>query len=211
MILNEIFIRNPQFLHGNTSTSESRCMKTLKEMHQRFKEGKFHESKMQLWTWLQNSTPNGRMYYGLGKQCSLEAILPAIRQKLSDSESTFLRFSTKTSKQCLSHADHAHPTKEMLKATYRIVEENFIPEDRADNKDTKSPVNITKHFQRLAADTGTTWLSASCSKVLRDVATDGDITECVRCNSPASCNTKIERMPEVIVLEIVKKKMIEGD
>ena len=124
---------------------------------------------MQLWTWLQNSTPNGRMYYGLGKQCSLEAILPAIRQKLSDSESTFLRFSTKTSKQCLSHADHAHPTKEMLKATYRIVEENFIPEDRVDNKDTKSPVNITKHFQRLAADTGTTWLSASCSKVLRDV------------------------------------------
>ena len=94
----------------------------------------------------------------------------------------------------------------MLKATYRIVEENFIPEDRVDNKDTKSPVNITKHFQRLAADTGTTWLSASCSKVLRDVATDGDITECVRCNSPASCNTKIERLPEVIVLEIVKKK-----
>lgn len=55
-------------------------------------------------------------------------------------------------------------------------------------------------------DTGTTWLTASCSKVLRDVATDGDITECVRCNSPASCNTKIERLPEVIVLEIVKKK-----
>ena len=50
MILNEIFIRNPQFLHVNTSTSESRCMKTLKEVHQRFKEGKFHESKMQLWT-----------------------------------------------------------------------------------------------------------------------------------------------------------------
>ena len=202
---------NPQFLHVNTSTSESRCMKTLKEMHQRFKEGKFHESKMQLWTWLQNSTPIGRMYYGLGKHCSLEAILPAIRQKLSHSESTFLRFSTKTSKQCLSHADHAHPAKEMLKATYRIVEENFIPEDRVDNKDTKSPVNIAKHFQRLAADTGTTWLSASCSKVLTDVSTDGDITECVRCNSPASCNTKIERLPEVIVLEIVKKKMNEGD
>ena len=76
-------------------------------MYQRFKEGKFHESKMQLWTWLQNSTPNGRMYYGLGKQCSVEATLPAIGQKLSDSESTLLRLSTKTSKQCLSHADHA--------------------------------------------------------------------------------------------------------
>ena len=98
--------------------------------------------------------------------------------------------------------------KEMLKATYRIVEENFISEDRVDNKDTKSPVNITKHFQRLAADTGTSWLSASCSKVLKDVATDGDITECVWCNSPASCNTKIERLTEVIVLEIVKKKMM---
>ncbi|CAH3152373.1 unnamed protein product, partial [Porites evermanni] len=69
-----------------------------------------------------------------------------------------LVFSTKTSKQCLSHADHAHPAKEMLKATYRIVEENFIPEDRVDNKDTKSPVIITKHFQHLVADTGTTWL-----------------------------------------------------
>ena len=100
--------------------------------------------------------------------------------------------------------------KEMLKATYRIVEENFISEDRVDNKDTKNPVNITKHFQRLAADTGTSWLSASGSKVLKDVATDGDITECIWCNSPASCNTKIERLTEVIVLEIVKKKKNDG-
>ncbi len=206
VIFNEIFTRNPHMLHLNTSDNvESQCMATLKEMHQLFRQEQFHESKMKLWTWLQNRTTNGRMYFGIGTQCSLEAILPTIRQKLTDIESKFITTTTKTSKKCLKHNDHKHQTKEISKATNRIVEETFIPEDRLCNSDNTSPINLTKYFERVAAVRGTTWLSASCSSVLKDTGTEEDIVQCVRCDMPATCTTKIESLPDVIVLEIVKK------
>jgi len=183
-------------------------MQTLKEMHKLFKNENFHESKIMLWEWLQNRTDNGRTYYGIGKQCSLEAILPSIRHKLTEIESMFLTINIKTSKRCLNHADHQHPTKEISKATFRVVEENFLPEDRLYISNSASPINLTKHFQRYAATKGITWTSASCSKVLKDLTTDKDLVECVRCDSPATCNSQIKSLPDIIVLEIVKKMMV---
>ena len=197
-------MRNPHFLNATGST-QSQCMQTLKEMHKLFKHEKFHESKMMLWEWLQNRTDNGRTYYGIGKQCSLEAILPSIRNKLTEIESKFLTINIKTSKICLNQADHQHPTKEISKATFKVVEENFLPEDRLFISNSTSPINLTKNFQRYAATKGITWTSASCSKVIKDLISDEDLVECVRCDSPATCNSQITSLPDIIVLEIVKK------
>ena len=41
---------------------------------------------------------NGRVYYGIGQHCSLEAILPTIVHKLNDVERTFLTIATKSNK-----------------------------------------------------------------------------------------------------------------
>ena len=64
--------------------------------------------------------------------------------------------------------EHVHPTKKLSKATYRVVEETFIPVYRVIENDGKSQaVNITKYFERVAAASGTYCLSASCCKVIQ--------------------------------------------
>ena len=73
-----------------------------------------------------------------------------------------------------NQAEHQHPTKEISKATFRVVEENFLPEDRLFISSSTSPINLTKHFQRYAATKGITWTSASCSKVIKDLISDED-------------------------------------
>jgi len=85
------------------------------------------------------------------------------------------------------------------------VKENILPEDKLYISNSASPLNLTKHFQRYAATKGITWTSASCSKVLKDLTTDKDLVECVRCDSLAICNSQIKSLPDIIVLEIVKK------
>ena len=37
--------------------------------------GKFHESKMTLWKWLRDETPNGHTYYAFGKEATLDSII----------------------------------------------------------------------------------------------------------------------------------------
>lgn len=70
VIMSEILNRNPEFITTLATHTQTKALKALKSAWSLNCDGKYHDSKIALWLWLQNETCNGRIYYRLGNQCS---------------------------------------------------------------------------------------------------------------------------------------------
>ena len=110
VIMAAILNRNPQFIKSSVNKQESKALKALKSAWILNGDGKYHESKMSLWLWLQNETCNGRIYYKIGNQSSLEGIIHSLHNYMSQEERNFFTFVTSVSRQCsfsrTTHSSH---------------------------------------------------------------------------------------------------------
>ena len=82
---------------------------------------KFHNSKIILWSWLQNETCNGRIYYRLGNQCSLEGIIHSLHYYMTQEERKFFSFVTSVSRKCCKFGNHVFTSKERQSAHLKLL------------------------------------------------------------------------------------------
>lgn len=68
--------------------------------------GKFHESKMNLWRWLQDNTTNGHTYYVYGKEASLQSIIYRLLQTMTDEIREKFSIKTTYSQTCNVNSSH---------------------------------------------------------------------------------------------------------
>lgn len=68
--------------------------------------GKFHESKMNLWRWLQDNTTNGHTYYVYGKEASLQSIIYRLLETMTDEIREKFSIKTTYSQTCNVNSSH---------------------------------------------------------------------------------------------------------
>ena len=69
IVMSEILNRNPEFMQTlATHPQQTKALQALKSAWKLNCNGRYHESKMALWLWLQNETCNGRITGGPSSQ-----------------------------------------------------------------------------------------------------------------------------------------------
>lgn len=200
VIMSEIMNRNPDFLTPSTNTQESRALKSLQSAWNLNCAGKHHESKMALWLWLQNETYNGRIYYRLGNQSSLEGIIHSLHHYMSHNERNFFTFVTSVSRQCSMYNNHIFTSREQSSASFKIITDEILPEDHTDPLNDKSNISLVKYFKRHAKPSGYSSLSGVCN--YKD--SDNGNGHAANCDKPATRHSTIKQIPELVVFELFK-------
>ena len=206
IVMLEILHRNPQFITGSTTcTQHTNALQALKSPWTLYCNHKYHDSKMALWLWLQNKTCNGRIYYRLGNQCSLEGIIHSLHHYMSEEERKFFSFVTSVSRRCSRFSDHKFKAREQHNGTFKIIVDEIIPEDRADPSDPQSSYSLVKYFNRYAIPGGHSCLSGTCDYKYQVGSDDSAPNiQAHKCNKPALRTTTIKQIPNLIILEIFK-------
>ena len=136
VVMSEIFNRHPEFLTSSPMNKQlTKAFQALNRAWNLNCNDKLHGSKIILWSWLQNETCNGRIYYRLGNQCSLEGIIHSLHYYMTQEERKFFSFVTSVSRKCCKFGNHIFPSKERQSGTFKIIVDEVIPEDRTDPSD----------------------------------------------------------------------------
>ena len=202
IVISEILHRNPEFITASsvTHTQQSKALQALTSAWKLYCNGKHHDSKIALWLWLQNETCNGRTYYRLGNQCSLEGIIHSLHHYMSEEERKFFSFVTSVSRKCARFSDHKFKVREQHSGTFKIVVDEIIPEDRTDPSDPQSSISLAKYFERHAMPGGYSCLSGKCDYKYQVGDDDGKTnTHLGKCNQPALRTMSITQILNLII------------
>ena len=102
LVMSEIFNRHPEFLTSSPmrNKQQTKAFQALNRAWNLNCNDKLHDSKIILLSWLQNETCNGRIYYRLGNQCSLEGTIHSLYYYMTQEERKFFSFVTSVSRKC---------------------------------------------------------------------------------------------------------------
>ena len=207
IVMSEVLNRNPEFITSvQTRTQHTKALQALKSAWKLNCSGKYHDSKIALWLWLQNETCNGRIYYRLGNQCSLEGIIHLLHYHMHQEECKFFSFVTSISRKCSQFSGHRFSLREQRSGTFKIIADEITPQDRTDPADEKSSISLINYFKRRAMPSGYSCFSGTCNYMLQDGNDDGTCTAASidKCTHSALRTTTIKQIPNLIILEIFK-------
>lgn len=205
VVMSEILNRNSEFMRTlPTHPQQTKALQALKSAWKFNCDGKYHDSKMALWLWLQNETCNGRIYYRLGNQCSLEGIIHSLHHYMGQEERKFFSFVTLVSRKCSKFSDHRFTLREQCSGTFKIIVDEIDPEDRTDPSDQISPVSLVKYFKRRITPGGYSCFSGICSYTCQDKNEGKGSMGTCKCSQPAVRTTTVKQVPNLIIFEIFK-------
>lgn len=205
VVMSEILNRNSEFMRTlPTNPQQTKALQALKSVWKFNCDGKYHDSKMALWLWLQNETCNGRIYYRLGNQCSLEGIIHSLHHYMGQEERKFFSFVTLVSRKCSKFSDHRFTLREQCSGTFKIIVDEIDPEDRTDPSDQISPVSLVKYFKRRITPGGYSCFSGICSYTCQDKNEGKASMGTCKCSQPAVRTTTVKQVPNLIIFESFK-------
>lgn len=203
IVMSEVLNRNSEFItSAQAHTQPTKALQALKSAWKLNCSRKYHDSKIALWLWLQNETCNGRIYYRLGNQCSLEGIIHSLHYYMHQEERKFFSFVTSISRKCSQFSSHRFSLREQHSGTFKIIADEIIPQDRTDPAEEKSSISLIKYFNRHAMPSGYSCFSGTCNYMLQDGNDDGTAATIEKCTHTALRTTTIKQIPNLITLEI---------
>jgi len=202
VVMSEILNRNSEFMRTlPTHSQQTKALQALKSSCTFNCDGKYHESKMALWLWLQNETCNGRIYYRLGNQCSLEGIIHSLYHHMAREKKKFFSFVTLVSRNCSKFSDQRFTLREQCSGSFKILVDEIEPEDRTDPSDQISPVSLIKYFKRRITPGGYSCFSGVCKYICQNKNEGKASMDTVHVNVRT---TTVKQVPNLIIFEIFK-------
>ena len=198
-LLSEIFNRYQEFFTSSpVNAQQTKAFQALNRAWNLNCDNKLHDSKIILRSWLQNQTCNGRIYYRLGNQCTLEGIIHSSHYYMTQEERKFYSLVTSVSRKCCKFGNHLFPSKEIQSGTFKIIVDEVIPEDQTDPSDSQSAISLIKYFKRHAIPQGYSCVCGTCN-YMNETRNNAH-----KCDQPALRITTLQHIPNLIIFEVFK-------
>lgn len=126
VVMSEIFNRHPDFFTSSpVNAQQTKAFEAFNRAWNLNCNDKLHDSKIILLSWLKNEICNDRIYYTLGNQCSLEAIIHSLRYYMTQEERKIFSLVTSVSRKYCKFGNHVFPSKERQSGTFKMNELNW--------------------------------------------------------------------------------------
>ena len=157
--------------------------------------GKFHESKMNLWSWLRDNTTHGHTYYAYGKEASLQSIIYRLLETMPNEIRE--RFSIKTTYSQLCNANSGHNScRSFTHSVFPISSDDVLDKHLFLNSQEFDVIHVIKHKLTLDKFIG----FSKCSVLMGDnsISTNNRNSDCAIISKPNTCGAILQQSTAVI-------------